>query len=61
MFRFLLVARQIVEIGRVIGGHYLLQRLIKQGQYAVIYQGVDQAFQRVVAVKAVEFCPGLSL
>jgi serine/threonine protein kinase len=54
MFRFLLVARQIVEIGRVIGGHYLLQRLIKQGQYAVIYQGVDQAFQRAVAVKAVD-------
>ncbi|TMD68689.1 MAG: hypothetical protein E6I91_03900 [Chloroflexi bacterium] len=54
MFKFLLVARQIVELGRVIGGHYLLQRLIKQGQYAVIYQGVDQAFQRAVAVKAVD-------
>jgi len=43
-----------VEIGRVIGGHYLLQRLIKQGQYAIIYQGVDQAFQRAVAVKALD-------
>jgi len=43
-----------VEIGRVIGGHYLIQRLIKQGQYATVYQGVDQAFQRAVAVKAVD-------
>jgi serine/threonine protein kinase len=42
-----------VEIGRVIGKHYLLQRLIKQGQYAVVYQGIDKAFQRIVAVKAV--------
>ena len=42
-----------MEIGRVIGGHYLIQRLIKQGQYATVYQGVDQAFQRIVAVKAV--------
>ncbi|HCP75012.1 MAG TPA: hypothetical protein DIU08_10250 [Ktedonobacter sp.] len=54
MFRFLLVTRQIVEIGRVIGGHYLLQGLIKQGQFATVYQGIDQAFQRVVAVKAVD-------
>lgn len=43
-----------MEIGRVIGGHYLLQGLIKQGQYATVYQGIDQAFQRVVAVKAVD-------
>ena len=43
-----------MEIGRVIGGHYLIQRLIKKGQYATVYQGVDQAFQRVVAVKAVD-------
>lgn len=43
-----------MEIGRVIGGHYLLQRLIKQGQYAIVYQGVDQAFQRAVAVKALD-------
>jgi len=42
-----------VEIGRVIGGHYLLQGLIKQGQCAAVYQGIDQAFQRLVAVKAV--------
>ncbi len=43
-----------MEIGRVIGGHYLLKRLIKQGQYAAVYQGIDQAFQRVVAVKSVD-------
>ncbi|HLZ81055.1 MAG TPA: protein kinase [Ktedonobacteraceae bacterium] len=42
-----------MELGRVIGGHYLLQRLIKQGQYATVYMGIDQAFQRIVAVKAV--------
>src|SRR5437588_12241693 len=47
------VKRQIVEIGLVIGGHYLLQRLIKQGEYCTIYQGLDQLFQRSVAVKAV--------
>src|SRR5205809_4415237 len=44
---------QIVETGLVIGGHYLLQRLIKQGQYSTVYQGVDQLFQRMVAVKSV--------
>jgi len=42
-----------VEIGRVIGGHYLLQRLIQQGQFATVYQGIDQSFQRLVAVKVV--------
>ena len=42
-----------MEIGLVIGGHYLLQRLIKQGEYCTIYQGLDQLFQRSVAVKAV--------
>jgi len=42
-----------VEIGLVIGGHYLLQRLIKQGEYCTVYQGLDQLFQRSVAVKAV--------
>ncbi len=42
-----------MEIGQVIGGHYLLQRLIQQGQYSTVFQGVDQSFQRVVAVKAV--------
>ncbi len=42
-----------METGLVIGGHYLLQRLIKQGPYSTVYQGVDQLFQRMVAVKAV--------
>ncbi|MEO9057924.1 MAG: protein kinase [Ktedonobacteraceae bacterium] len=42
-----------MEIGQVIGGHYLLQRLIQQGPYSTVFQGVDQSFQRVVAVKAV--------
>ncbi|GAC1613310.1 MAG: hypothetical protein NVS4B7_04680 [Ktedonobacteraceae bacterium] len=42
-----------METGLVIGGHYLLQRLIKQGPYGAVYQGVDQLFQRTVAVKAV--------
>jgi len=42
-----------VEIGRLIGGRYLLQGLIKQGQCAAVYQGIDQAFQRIVAVKVV--------
>lgn len=53
MYKNFLVARQIVEIGQVIGGHYLLQRLIQQGQYSTVFQGVDQSFQRVVAVKVV--------
>jgi len=42
-----------VEIGQVIGGRYLLQRLTQQGQYATVYQGIDQSFQRLVAVKVV--------
>jgi eukaryotic-like serine/threonine-protein kinase len=42
-----------VETGLVIGGHYLLQHLIKQGQFSTVYQGVDQLFQRNVAVKSV--------
>ncbi len=42
-----------MEIGLVIGGHYLLQRLIKQGEYCTVYQGFDQLFHRNVAVKAV--------
>jgi len=42
-----------VEIGRVISRRYLLQRLIKRGQFCTVYQGVDQALQRTVAVKAV--------
>ena len=42
-----------MEIGQVIGGHYLLQRLTQQGQFATVYQGIDQSFQRLVAVKVV--------
>ena len=42
-----------MEIGLVIGGRYLLQRLIKQGEYCTVYQGFDQLFHRSVAVKAV--------
>ena len=42
-----------MEIGQVIGGRYLLQRLTQQGQYATVYQGIDQSFQRLVAVKVV--------
>ena len=33
-----------MEIGRVVGGHYLIQRLIKQGQYATVYQGVESDY-----------------
>lgn len=42
-----------METGRVIHRRYLLQRLIKQGQYCAIYQGTDQVLQRAVAVKVV--------
>lgn len=42
-----------METGLTIGGHYLLQRLIQQGEYCTVYQGVDQLFQRPVAVKSV--------
>ena len=42
-----------METGRVINRRYLLQRLVKQGQYSVVYQGIDQVLQRVVTVKAV--------
>ncbi len=42
-----------METGLVIGGHYLLQRLIKQGQFCTVYWGIDQLFQRNVAVKSV--------
>ena len=42
-----------METGRVINHRYLLQRLLKQGQACIIYQGMDQVLQRVVAVKAV--------
>ncbi|HZS76324.1 MAG TPA: protein kinase [Ktedonobacteraceae bacterium] len=42
-----------METGRVISRRYLLQRLIKQGQFSVVYQGIDQVLQRIVTVKAV--------
>ena len=42
-----------METGRVINRRYLLQRLVKQGQYSVVYQGIDQVLHRVVAVKSV--------
>ena len=42
-----------METGRVINRRYLLKRLMKQGQIATIYQGVDQVLQRTVAMKAV--------
>jgi hypothetical protein len=45
--------RQIVDIGQVIDGHYLLQRVVKQGQISTVYQGFDQKLQRIVALKAV--------
>jgi serine/threonine protein kinase len=43
--------RHMVETGRVIHRRYLLQRLIKQGQFCAVYQGFDQILQRAVAVK----------
>ncbi len=42
-----------MEIGRVIDRHYLVQRLVKQGQVSTVYQGYDQKLQRVIALKAV--------
>lgn len=42
-----------MEIGRVIDRHYLVQRLVKQGQVSTVYQGFDQKLQRVIALKAV--------
>lgn len=42
-----------MEIGRVIDRHYLVQRLVKQGQVSAVYQGFDQKLQRVIALKAV--------
>ncbi len=42
-----------METGRVINRRYLLQRLIKQGQVCAVYQGMDQALQRIVTVKVV--------
>src|SRR5947209_1062593 len=43
----------MAETGRVIAKRYLLQRVIKQGQHCVIYQGIDQVLHRPVAVKIV--------
>lgn len=43
----------MVETGRVIQRRYLLQRLLRQGQNSVIYQGTDQVLQRPVTVKVV--------
>ena len=42
-----------MEIGRVIDRHYLVQRLVKQGQVSTVYQGFDQKLQRVIVLKAV--------
>lgn len=42
-----------MEIGRVIDRHYLVQRLVKQGQVSTVYQGFDQKLQRAIALKAV--------
>jgi hypothetical protein len=42
-----------LETGRVIDGHYLLQRVVKHGQISTVYQGFDRKLQRVVALKAV--------
>ena len=42
-----------MEIGRVINDRYRLERLIKQGQICVVYQGKDKVLQRTVAIKAV--------
>ncbi len=45
--------RHMVDIGRVIDRHYLIQRPLRQGQISTVYQGFDQKLQRVVALKAV--------
>lgn len=42
-----------METGRVVNRRYLLQRLLRQGQYSAVYAGTDQVLQRPVAVKAV--------
>jgi len=42
-----------VETGRVVNRRYLLQRLLKQGQYSAVYVGTDQVLQRPVTVKVV--------
>ncbi len=42
-----------METGRVVNRRYLLQRLLKQGQYSAVYAGTDQVLQRPVTVKVV--------
>lgn len=42
-----------METGRVVNRRYLLQRLLKQGQYSAVYIGTDQVLQRPVTVKVV--------
>lgn len=42
-----------METGRVVNRRYLLQRLLRQGQYSAVYVGTDQVLQRPVAVKVV--------
>ncbi len=42
-----------METGRVVNRRYLLQRLLRQGQYSAVYGGTDQVLQRPVAVKVV--------
>lgn len=46
------IERLMVETGQVINSRYLLQRMVKQGQTCIVYQGFDQILQRAVAVKA---------
>ncbi len=42
-----------MEIGRVLNDRYRLERLIKQGQVCVVFQGKDKVLQRTIAIKAV--------
>lgn len=43
----------MAETGRLIAKRYLLQRVMKQGQHCVVYQGIDQVLHRPVVVKIV--------
>lgn len=42
-----------MNVGTVISGKYQIEREIKRGGFGIIYQGVDQNFGKVVAIKAV--------
>ena len=42
-----------METGRVVNRRYLLQRLLKHGQYSAVYVGTDQVLQRPVTVKVI--------